>query len=243
MDRSVLIIFPILLALALGAWWYLGHTPNGAPSLGYATTTPEQGADANQNFGAPTDTSQPQQGSSGSQPAGANSSSPVSTTNQQTIMHATLHTSLGDITIEFDNAAPQTVANFVKLAQSGYYNGVKFHRVIKGFMDQAGDPLTKDDSQQARWGTGGPGYTIPDENMSGHNAAGVVSMANTGQPNSGGSQFFINAVDNSFLDGKYAVFAKVTAGMDVVEAINNAATDSSDRPTTPIVINSVDLSN
>jgi len=148
---------------------------------------------------------------------------------------------MGDITIQFDSAAPQTVANFVKLAQSGFYDGVKFHRVIKGFMDQAGDPLTKDDSQAARWGTGGPGYTIPDENMSQHNGIGVVSMANTGQPNSGGSQFFINAADNGFLDGKYSVFGKVTAGLDIVKAINDAQTDGADRPVTPISITSVTL--
>jgi cyclophilin family peptidyl-prolyl cis-trans isomerase len=149
---------------------------------------------------------------------------------------------MGDIVIQLDAAdAPQTVANFVKLAQSGFYDGVKFHRVIAGFMDQAGDPLTKDDSQEAAWGTGGPGYTIPDENLNAHNGVGVVSMANTGQPNSGGSQFFINAVDNGFLDGKYSVFGKVISGMDVVTAINNTPVDSSDRPLTPVVINSVTL--
>jgi cyclophilin family peptidyl-prolyl cis-trans isomerase len=148
---------------------------------------------------------------------------------------------MGDITIALNSAAPNTVANFVKLAQSGFYDGVKFHRVIKGFMDQAGDPLTKDDSMADRWGTGGPGYTIPDENMSAHNGVGVVSMANTGQPNSGGSQFFINAADNGFLDGKYAVWGQVTAGLDVVQAINNVQTGANDRPTTPITITSVTL--
>ncbi|HWB34032.1 MAG TPA: peptidylprolyl isomerase [Candidatus Paceibacterota bacterium] len=239
MDRSILIIFPILLVAALGAWWYLGRDAGASPSLGYATTTPEAAGQ-----GTPADATQPAAPAAGSQSqATTNPSSTSGNANQQTIMHATLHTSLGDITLEFDNAAPNTVANFIKLAQSGFYNGVKFHRVIKGFMDQAGDPLTKDDSQEARWGTGGPGYTIADENMNAHNGAGVVSMANTGAPNSGGSQFFINAVDNSFLDGKYAVFAKVTSGMDVVEAINNTQTDGSDRPLTPVVITSVDLSN
>jgi len=98
-------------------------------------------------------------------------------------------------------------------------------------MDQGGDPLTKDDSKAAAWGTGGPGYTIPDEisaNLT--NVAGTVAMANTGQPNTGGSQFFINAVNNPSLNGGYTVFGKVTAGMDVVTAINNVPTDSSDRP-------------
>jgi cyclophilin family peptidyl-prolyl cis-trans isomerase len=148
---------------------------------------------------------------------------------------------MGDITIQlFGSFAPNTVANFVKLAQSGFYDGVKFHRVIKGFMDQAGDPLTKDDSMMDRWGTGGPGYTIPDEiTTAATNVAGTIAMANTGQPNSAGSQFFLNAVDNHFLDGKYTVFGKVTAGMDVVTAINNAQTGANDRPVTPIVIKSV----
>jgi cyclophilin family peptidyl-prolyl cis-trans isomerase len=159
-------------------------------------------------------------------------------------MNATLHTSMGDITIQFfPEQAPKTVANFIKLAQSGYYDSTKFHRVIKGFMDQGGDPLTKDDSKEAEWGTGGPGYTIPDEISSTlTNVAGTMAMANTGQPNTGGSQFFINAVDNPSLNGGYTVFGKVTAGMDVVTAINNVPTDSSDRPLTPVVLKSITLS-
>ncbi len=158
------------------------------------------------------------------------------------IMSATLHTSMGDITIEFfPNQAPNTVANFIKLAQAGFYDDTKFHRVIKGFMDQGGDPLTKDDSQMARWGTGGPGYTFNDEiSTTNSNAAGTIAMANSG-PNTQGSQFFINAVDNHSLDSGYTVFGKVTSGMDVVTAINNAPTDSSDRPLTPVVLKSVTL--
>ncbi|MGC9602768.1 MAG: peptidylprolyl isomerase, partial [Minisyncoccia bacterium] len=145
----------------------------------------------------------------------------TTTNTQQTIMNATLHTSMGDIVVEFfPTQAPNTVANFIKLAQSGFYDGTKFHRVIKGFMDQGGDPLTKDDSKEAAWGTGGPGYTIPDEiSPSLTNVAGTIAMANAGQPNTGGSQFFINAVDNPSLNGGYTVFGKVTAGMDVVTAI------------------------
>ncbi|OGC88527.1 hypothetical protein A2419_01770 [Candidatus Adlerbacteria bacterium RIFOXYC1_FULL_48_26] len=157
-------------------------------------------------------------------------------------MTVTLHTNKGNISIMlFATIAPNTVANFTKLAGEGFYDGVKFHRVIEGFMDQAGDPLTKDDSQKARWGTGGPGYTIPDEisaNMG--NLAGTIAMANTGQPNSAGSQFFINVVDNHFLDGKYTVFGKVTEGMDVVEAINKVKT-ANERPLEPVIINSVSL--
>lgn len=156
---------------------------------------------------------------------------------------ATLHTTMGDITIEFlPEQAPGTVANFIKLAQSAFYDGTKFHRVIAGFMDQGGDPLTKDDSKMAQWGTGGPGYTIPDEiTPQNNNAAGTIAMANTGQPNSAGSQFFINAVDNPNLNSGYTVFGKVTAGMSVVTAINNTPVDAQDRPLTPVVINSITL--
>ena len=155
-------------------------------------------------------------------------------------MHATLHTNKGDITIEFfDTQAPNTVANFIKLAGSGFYDGTKFHRVIKGFMIQGGDPLTKDDSQMARWGTGGPGYTFNDElGPANHNDIGTIAMANAG-PNTNGSQFFINVADNNFLDDKHTVFGRVVSGMDVVNAIENVATDSNGRPSEPVVVESV----
>lgn len=160
----------------------------------------------------------------------------------QNITSATLHTSLGDITIAFlPQQAPNTVANFIKLAQSGFYDSTKFHRVIKGFMDQGGDPLTKDDSKMALWGTGGPGYKFNDEIGPGNNnRAGAIAMANSG-PNTAGSQFFINAVDNPNLNSGYTVFGQVTAGMDTVTAINNTPVDSADRPLTPVVLKSITL--
>jgi cyclophilin family peptidyl-prolyl cis-trans isomerase len=163
--------------------------------------------------------------------------------NNQNYMHATLHTSQGDITIEFfDKDAPNTVANFKKLAGSGFYDGTKFHRVIAGFMIQGGDPLTKDDSMQARWGTGGPGYSFNDEiRPDNHNVTGTISMANSG-PNTNGSQFFINVADNSYLDMKHTTFGKVTSGMDIVDKIEHSPTDGNDRPVTPVVISSVTLS-
>ena len=158
------------------------------------------------------------------------------------ITQATLHTNMGDITIEFyPQQAPNTVANFIKLASSGYYDGTKFHRVIKDFMDQGGDPLTKDDTQQARWGTGGPGYQIPDEiSSTNSNVLGSVAMANSG-PNTNGSQFFINAKDNHFLDPNYTVFGHVVAGLDVVLAINKVQTGPNDRPVKPIIVESVSV--
>lgn len=158
---------------------------------------------------------------------------------------ATLNTSMGGITIEFfDKEVPKTVENFLKLAKDGFYNGIKFHRVIKGFMIQGGDPLTKDDSKMALWGTGGPGYSFEDElgdvNKNNRNDIGTISMANSG-PNTNGSQFFINVAPNNFLDTKHVVFGKVVFGMDVVTKIENVQTDPNDRPVIPVVINSISV--
>jgi cyclophilin family peptidyl-prolyl cis-trans isomerase len=232
MDKTVIIIFPLLIAAALGGWYFLGREP--APA-----------ASALDTYGAPEPPLQQPQGGTPQQlspEAIIQAKEPTSTANSQTIMHATFHTNKGDITIEFFGAdAPNTVANFVKLAKDGFYDGTKFHRVIKGFMIQGGDPLSKDDSMMARWGTGGPGYQFGDElRANNHNGAGTISMANAG-PNTNGSQFFINTADNGFLDGKHTTFGKVTAGMDVVAAIENTQTGENDRPTEPMVINSITL--
>ena len=157
------------------------------------------------------------------------------------ITKATLHTTKGDIVIEFAAGTPKTVANFIKLAQAGFYDGTKFHRVIKGFMIQGGDPLSKDDAKSAQWGTGGPGYQFADEIGPGNrNDIGTISMANAG-PNTNGSQFFINVSANNFLDTKHTVFGKVVAGLDVVKAIETTTTGSNDRPVEPMVINSITL--
>lgn len=135
---------------------------------------------------------------------------------------ATLTTTKGDIVITlYRDKTPVTVANFLDLASTGFYDGVVFHRVIPDFMAQVGDPLSKDASKQAVWGTGGPGYTIIDEFNPElkHDSAGVLSMANTGQPSTGGSQFFITFEPTPWLDGKHTVFGKVTQGLDVLEKI------------------------
>lgn len=156
---------------------------------------------------------------------------------------AVLETTQGTIKIElFEDQTPITAKNFIDLAESGFYDGVKFHRIINGFMIQAGDPLSKDNSKKNLWGTGGPGYTIEDEFVEElSNARGTIAMANTGQPNSGGSQFFINSVDNTFLDGKHSVFGKVVEGMDVVDEIGKAPTDGNDKPLEDIVIKKVKI--
>lgn len=155
-------------------------------------------------------------------------------------MNVTLTTNKGNITIEiFADKAPNTVANFKKLAEAGFYNGVKFHRVIKGFMIQSGDPLTKDDSKADMWGTGGPGYKFADEiHADNRNDVGTIAMANAG-PNTNGSQFFINVNPNNFLDTKHTVFGKVIKGMDVVNEIEGVETNQSDRPLSPVIIEKI----
>jgi peptidylprolyl isomerase len=151
-----------------------------------------------------------------------------------------LHTNKGDIVIELYNNMPITAGNFEKLVRDGFYDGVIFHRVIADFMIQGGDPTGT--------GTGGPGYTIKDEFVKGSsNLRGTISMANSG-PNSGGSQFFINLVDNTYLDwdkpplsSKHPVFGKVIEGMDVVDAIGKVETDSQGRPLEDVVIESAEV--
>lgn len=157
-------------------------------------------------------------------------------------MKIILHTSKGDIGLElFEKLAPGTVANFVKLAQSGFYDGTKFHRVIPDFMIQGGDPQTKDDSMMDFWGTGGPGYKFADEiHAENHNVVGTIAMANAG-PNTNGSQFFINVRDNNFLDTKHTVFGRVVSGMEVVQEIENVETNETDRPLEAVTIIKVDI--
>jgi len=134
---------------------------------------------------------------------------------------ATITTNKGDITFElYGDKTPITVANFLNLAKSGFYNGIKFHRIIPDFMAQVGDPLTKDDSKKAMWGSGDPGYKIPDEfhPTLKHDSEGIVSMANAG-PNTGGSQIFITYGPQPHLDGMHTVFGKVTSGMEVLRTL------------------------
>jgi peptidyl-prolyl cis-trans isomerase B (cyclophilin B) len=147
---------------------------------------------------------------------------------------ATLHTNHGAIGIElFDDDAPKTVENFLKLARDGFYDGVIFHRVIPDFMIQGGDPTGT--------GSGGPGYQFEDEFNDHKVVRGALAMANAG-PNTNGSQFFIvTAEAASWLDGKHTVFGRVTDGMDVIDAISALDTDARDRPTTDVVIERVDV--
>ncbi len=157
---------------------------------------------------------------------------------------ATFETSLGSFQAEiYLDKMPLTAKNFLDLAKSGFYDGLHFHRVIENFMLQFGCPHSRDPSSP-RAGTGGPPHgNIRDEHPPEHklsNEPGTLSMANTGAPNSGGSQFFINTVHNHYLDwfspgqSKHPVFGRVVSGMDVVKKIETTPTDSGDRPRTPV---------
>jgi cyclophilin family peptidyl-prolyl cis-trans isomerase len=147
---------------------------------------------------------------------------------------ATMHTNHGAIELElFDDDAPKTVENFRKLAGDGFYDGVIFHRVIKDFMIQGGDPTGT--------GTGGPGYTFEDEFNDHKVERGALAMANAG-PNTNGSQFFIVTTGAApWLDGKHTVFGRVTSSMDAVDSIEGTETDAADKPRADAVIERIDL--
>ena len=149
--------------------------------------------------------------------------------------YAHFETSMGNFTIElFEQQTPNTVGNFVKLAEKNFYDGVILHRVIDGFMIQGGDPTGT--------GRGGPGYQFADEfhQQLKHNSEGILSMANAG-PNTNGSQFFVTLAPTPHLDGKHAVFGKVSEGMDVVRKIGKTPTKAGDRPVTDVVMNKVKI--
>jgi peptidylprolyl isomerase len=152
-----------------------------------------------------------------------------------------LETNQGKIEIElFEDKMPITTKNFIDLVESDFYDGTRFHRVISNFMIQGGDPLSKDVSQKTRWGTGGPGYNIKDEFCNVGNLAGTIAMANAG-PNTGGSQFFINLVDNNYLDKMHPVFGKVVSGMEIVQKIGDTKTDSRDAPIEDVIIEKIKI--
>jgi peptidylprolyl isomerase len=141
-----------------------------------------------------------------------------------------LKTSMGDVTLQLYEDMPITAGNFQKLVEKGFYDGTVFHRIIAGFMIQGGDPTGT--------GCGGPGYSIKDEfTRKNKNDRGTISMANAG-PNTGGSQFFINLVNNNFLDSKHPVFGKVVEGMDVVDAMGKVKTGANDKPAKEVKIES-----
>ena len=164
-------------------------------------------------------------------------------TNQKEV--AVLKTSDGEMVVEFwSDVAPKTVENFKKLAKEGFYDGTAFHRIIKGFMIQGGDPNTKDLNKESSYGTGGPGYKIPAEFNDRPHIRGVLSMARSSDPNSGGSQFFVCLGTASSLDRQYTAFGKVIKGLDVLDKIGTTPVSRSNsgensKPNTRVSLESV----
>lgn len=154
-----------------------------------------------------------------------------------------IKTSQGDIAITLYDDTPLHRDNFIKHVEDNYYDGIRFHRVIKGFMIQTGDPLSRDDDKRMLHGTGGPDYRI-DAEIKHPNKKGTLAAARDNNPKkaSSGSQFYINQANNSFLDGDYTVFGEVTDGIDIVDTIAGVETDFNDNPVEPITIITIESS-
>lgn len=229
MDNETKVTYGVIavLIIFLGGFAYMLQ-PMSAPKVennSYATTTTSK----------PT-TTQVTQGTT------TTNVSTSTTMEQSTFTRATITTNKGVIEIELSKATPATTKNFGALAQANFYNGVRFHRVIKDFMIQTGDPLSKEVANAQSWGTGGPGYKFNDE-LTGKEQylLGTVAMANSG-PNTNGSQFFIVTANPGVpLPPSYTVFGKVTKGIEVALAIQAVATNPSDRPLEDIIITKVEV--
>src|SRR5712691_382887 len=156
--------------------------------------------------------------------------------------YAKINTSLGCIEVQlYPSAAPKTVANFVNLSQTGFYNNLVWHRIVAGFVIQTGDPNTRNGGgNRSLWGMGGSGKTVPLEvNSTLRNDLGYLGMARSTDPNSGSSQFYINLANNTSLNGQYTVFGKVISGMDVALAIGKVAVNSTNQPITPVFVTGI----
>jgi cyclophilin family peptidyl-prolyl cis-trans isomerase len=160
------------------------------------------------------------------------------------LIYGQIVTSMGTMEIElFPQAAPKTVANFVMLAKSGFYNNLVWHRIVSGFVIQTGDPNTRNGGgDRSTWGEGGSSTTVPLEIDSDlHNYVGYIGLARSTDPNSGSSQFYINLANNTSLDGQYTVFGKVISGMDVAYSIAGVQVNSQDQPINPVFVNSITI--
>lgn len=227
-SNNVGIALIVIVALAIAGLVFTHNKKTATTTTTQTTTTTETQTDAFSTTQQTSDTT--------------NTTTPTTPMTTPQVTKAVFTTNLGAFTVElYGDKTPITVENFAKLVESGFYKDTKFHRVIKGFMIQGGDPLSRDDTKKSLWGTGGPGYQFQDEFVQGlSNVKGTLSMANAGA-GTNGSQFFINTADNTFLDGKHTVFGKVTDGMDVVEKISNTKTGQNDQPVTAVVITSIEV--
>lgn len=175
----------------------------------------------------------------------ATTTNPATTTMQvpEKITSAVITTNKGVIEVTFAQDTPETVKNFATLALNHFYDGTRFHRVIRDFMIQGGDPLSKDIANKNRWGTGGPGYSFKDEFHAGDTLPqGTLAMANSG-PNTNGSQFFIvtSIAGTPWLIGKHTVFGHVTKGLDIALKINDLQTDGADRPLQDVIVEKIEI--
>lgn len=231
MDHDTKTTFAVILVLIVilgGLAFFLRGDMTSSLVTGdtYATTTSNPATNINQT-----------------QTNGTTTNSMSTSTTPETITRATITTNKGVIEITFATNTPVTVENFAKLATSGFYDGTRFHRVIKDFMIQGGDPLSKDLTMKDRWGTGGPGYTFKDEVSPTDNfSKGVIAMANSG-PSTNGSQFFIVTADagTPWLAGKHTIFGRVSKGMDIVTLIGNVSTDGRDQPLQEVIVQKVEI--
>lgn len=247
MKKTLLITAIALVALSVSACSNKSaENSNEATNDQVQTTSNQTNNPADTTTSAPADTSAVSNSLSAASTTPVDNTSTMKTPDQQEDLlkqysQAVIKTNYGDITVKFYGAdSPITVNNFLNLAKSGFYNGVKFHRVIKDFMIQGGDPLSKE-SDTSLWGTGGPGYQFNDEFNSHKLVAGSLAMANAGA-NTNGSQFFIvTAAETPWLDGHHTNFGQVTAGMDVVKKIEAVETGANDRPVKDVVISGIEL--
>jgi peptidyl-prolyl cis-trans isomerase B (cyclophilin B) len=226
MKKFTLFLLPVLTALVLTA---CNQEPSGQPS--------KSSIEANTNGGNKPAATAP---ASTENKADATASTTGSGNNNDEV--AVIKTSEGTMVVEFwPDVAPKTVENFKKLAKEGFYNGTAFHRVIRDFMIQGGDPLTKDASKEAMWGTGDPGYKIKAEFNDKSHTKGVISMARSADPDSAGSQFFICHGNPTFLDHQYTAFGKLIKGEDVLDKIATTPTHPPDRPDKRVNVDSITI--
>jgi len=218
--KNIILALVVVVALVVAGYYLVGNSPSNSANVLNTATTTDQTASSTSNIATSTSVSQA-------------SSTP---TQNKTSHMVTINTNYGTIVFEtYDADAPNTVKNFITLAQKGFYNNLTFHRVIPGFMIQGGDPNGN--------GTGGPGYQFADElnpktpSYQAGYKKGVVAMANAG-PNTNGSQFFIMTADYA-LPNNYTIFGHVVSGQDVVDKIASVKRDSNDKPITPVVMKTV----
>lgn len=240
MDKDTKVTFAVIGVLVVflaGLAYFLRETvsiPAAKDKVAVVTTKPK----------VPVSNTGTKSATGTSQTTLATSTNATSTMNApEKVTTAVFTTNKGVIEITFATNTPVTVKKFAELALKDFYNGTRFHRVIKDFMIQGGDPQSKDLSLQSRWGTGGPGYSFEDEFHPGDAfPQGTLAMANAG-PNTNGSQFFIVTAPEGtpFLIGKHTVFGRVTKGMDIVLQIGNTATDGADRPIAEVVLEKVEV--